>query len=207
MAKDVNLLNYWMPILRQLKEFEEIANTEEPELKLILEAIDRTLNNMFIETADESGIERFEKILGITPSDEDTLDTRRFRVLVKWNDSVPYTDKELYNKLLSLCGSEDKFDINSNYEDYFLEIITHLGVVGAFDTVISMLEEMLPCNLILNVQNVLNEISETTGIRAVLVTSTAMSYLITNDISETVNTTDGFTVASPVSTANVLTLN
>ena len=207
MAKDVNLLNYWMPILRQLKEFEEIANTEEPELKLILEAIDRTLNNMFIETADESGIERFEKILGITPSDEDTLDTRRFRVLVKWNDSVPYTDKELYNKLLSLCGSEDKFDINSNYEDYFLEIITHLGVVGAFDTVISMLEEMLLCNLILNVQNVLNEISETTGIRAVLVTSTAMSYLITNDISETVNTTDGFTVASPVSTANVLTLN
>ena len=56
MAKEVDLLSYWMPLLRQLKEFKEIANTEEPELRYILAAIDRTLANMFIESADEYGI-------------------------------------------------------------------------------------------------------------------------------------------------------
>ena len=53
MAREIDLLGYWMPVLRQLKEFKEIAKAETPELKYILEQIERTLNNMFIETADE----------------------------------------------------------------------------------------------------------------------------------------------------------
>ena len=63
MAREIDLLGYWMPVLRQLKEFKEIAKAETPELKYILEQIERTLNNMFIETADEYGIKRFEDIM------------------------------------------------------------------------------------------------------------------------------------------------
>ena len=62
MAREIDLLGYWMPVLRQLKEFKEIAKAETPELKYILEQIERTLNNMFIETADEYGIKRFEEM-------------------------------------------------------------------------------------------------------------------------------------------------
>ena len=83
MAKEVDLLSYWMPILRNLKEFKEIAKAEEPEIIALLEAIDRTKYNMFIETADEYGIERFENMMGIYPEAGDTLETRRFNVLVK----------------------------------------------------------------------------------------------------------------------------
>ena len=46
MAREIDLLSYWMPVLRQLKEFKEIAKAETPELKYILEQIERTLNNM-----------------------------------------------------------------------------------------------------------------------------------------------------------------
>ena len=73
MAKEVHLLNYWMPLLRKLKEFKEIAKTEEPELRYILAAIDRTLANFFIESADEYGIKRFEDMMGIVPEETDTL--------------------------------------------------------------------------------------------------------------------------------------
>lgn len=147
MAKEVHLLNYWMPMLRNLKEFKEIANTEEPELRYILEAIDRTLNNLFIETADEYGIERFESMMGIIPDAEDGLETRRFRVLTLWNDYIPFTRSELYKRLLSICGSDDAFELVERYEEYILELYTHLGVSGAFDMVLETLEEMLPCNL------------------------------------------------------------
>ena len=207
MAKEINLLSYWMPILRQLKEFKEIAKTEEVELRFILEAIDRTLANMFIETADEYGIKRFEDMMGIYPEEGITLDTRRFNVLNKWNNKVPYTEKELYNKLFSLCGSDKNFSITEHYDEYMIEITASIGVKGAFDEVLNSLREILPCNLVLKLSNILNESSVTYSFNAVGVTSTAMSYLITNDLSETVNTTDGFTVASPVSTARVLTLN
>lgn len=153
MAKEVILLNYWMPLLRNLKEFKEIAKTEEPELRYILEAIDRTLANMFIETADEYGIERFESMMGIIPEEGADLETRRFKVLTLWNDYIPFTRAELYKRLVSICGSEDAFELVEKYEEYILELYTHLGVAGAFDMVLETLEEMLPCNLQVTYEN------------------------------------------------------
>lgn len=180
-TKEVDLLSYWMPLLRKIKEFKEIAKTEEPELRYILEAIDRTLANMFIETADEYGIKRFENMMGLYPEEGDSLETRRFNVLIKWNDKVPYTEKELYNRLLSLCGSADKFTIEEHYKEYLLKVATHLGIAGAFDAVAKLLEDMLPCNLVLDLQNTIEAI-KTTSIYLGVVTCTAMRYLITNDI-------------------------
>lgn len=75
------------------------------ELRYILAAIDRTLANMFIETADEYGIKRYEDMMDIVPDEEDTLDTRRFRVLTLWNDYVPYTKSELYKRLVKQFGT------------------------------------------------------------------------------------------------------
>lgn len=209
MAKEVDLLNYWMPVLKQLREFKGIAKTEEIELKLILEAIDRTIANMFIETSDEYGIERFEKMMSIYPDDEDDLEQRRLNVLIKWGDKVPYTYKTLYDRLYSLCGSKDKFSIVEHYEEYLIEIITHLEVKGALDTVQDLLAEILPCNLVLDLTNILNESSTTVGIRPVTIATTAFSYLITNDIKGNVSGTDKcIVIANPVlSTANVLTIN
>lgn len=180
-TKEVDLLSYWMPLLRKIKEFKEIAKTEEPELRYILEAIDRTLANMFIETADEYGVKRFENMMGLYPEEGDSLETRRFNVLIKWNDKVPYTEKELYNRLLSLCGSADKFTIEECYKEYLLKVATHLGIAGAFDAVAKLLEDMLPCNLVLDLQNTIEAI-KTTSIYLGVVTCTAMRYLITNDI-------------------------
>ena len=79
MAREIDLLGYWMPVLRQLKEFKEIAKAETPELKYILEQIERTLNNMFIETADEYGIKRFEDMICLlyaSPSPRDYAASR-----------------------------------------------------------------------------------------------------------------------------------
>lgn len=153
MAKEVHLLNYWMPLLRNLKEFKEIAKAEEPELRYILAAIDRALANMFIETADESGIERFEKIMGIIPDDEATLEQRRFKVLTLWNDYIPFTAAELGRKLVSICGSEDAFELIERYKEYIIELHTHLDVAGAFDMVLEVLDEMIPCNLVVLYEN------------------------------------------------------
>lgn len=209
MAKAVDLLSYWMPILRQLKEFKEIAKAEEPEIRLILEAIDRTLANMFIETADEYGIKRFEDMMGIYPDAEADLEQRRLNALIKWGDKVPYTYRTLYERLYSLCGGDDKFSIVEHYEQYLIEIITHLGVKGSLDAVQGFLLEMLPCNMVLNLSNNLDESSTTVGIRPVTVATTAFCHLITNDIKGAVSSTDRCEViANPVlSTASVLTIN
>ena len=180
MAKEVDLLSYWMPFLRNLREFREIAKAEEPELRYILEAIDRALANMFIETADEQGIKHFEDMMGIIPNEGDSLETRRFRVNAKWNDYIPYTEPVLFRRLVGICGSEDAFELEEHYKEYWLKIVTHLGIAGAYEMLADLLDEMLPCNLVLDLENILEEHnSHTLYIGGVC--CTAMGYLITHD--------------------------
>lgn len=157
MAKEVNLLSYWMPILRNLKEFREIAKAEEPEIRALLQAMEQVLANMFIETADEDGIARFEKLLNIYPDKEADLANRRFTILSRWNNIGIYTNKTLYELLVMLCG-EGNFKIIDHYKDYALEIITYLNVKDAFETVYSVVSEILPCNLVLELRNMVEEI-------------------------------------------------
>ncbi|GKH50372.1 hypothetical protein CE91St46_14830 [Eubacteriales bacterium] len=181
MAKEVYLLSYWMPLLKKLKEFKEIAKTEEPELRYILEAIDRTLANMFIETADEYGIKRYEDMMGIVPDESDTLDTRRFRVLTLWNDYVPYTEPELYRWLVSVCGSADAFTLEEHYKEYWLKLTTRLGVKGAYELISDTLAEMLPANLVLEYENAI-EADKTSILYISGACCTAFAYCITHDI-------------------------
>lgn len=177
MPKEVDLLSYWMPVLKQLKEFKEIAKAEEPEIRALLEACDRTLSNFFIPTADEYGISRFERMMNIFPDEGADLETRRFNVLVKWNDEAPPTDEVLISRLTALCG-EGKFTVNPHYEDYAIDITTEVGIKEAFDAVTALIQDMLPCNLVLTIQNTLND-KKTTPLTAGVALSTTMCYQIT----------------------------
>ena len=96
------------------------------------------------------------------------------------------TEKELYNRLISICG-DDNFSVNPDYKNYFLEIITHLGIEGAFDTISSILQDMIPCNLVLDLKNTLEE-RNTTPFSVAVVSCVAMRYQITNDINPKVAT-------------------
>ena len=148
MAKEVVLLGYWMPILRNLKEFQEIVKAEEPELNLILEAIDRTLANMFIETADEYGIGRFEDMMGIYPEDTDTLEERRFRVMAKWGDKLPYTVKALKNLLETLCG-KDGYALKVDNNRYELVVKVALYNEHNLKEVEKLLNRVVPANMVI----------------------------------------------------------
>ena len=146
MAKEVDLLSYWMPILRNLKEFKEIEKAEDPEIRYLLEAIDRTLANMFIETADEYGISRFEKIMGIYPEAGDTLEVRRFNVMIKWNDKLPYTEEMLNDLLVVLCGNTG-YRIKVDYANYAISVKLALDSAGNIEEVKKVLNNVVPANM------------------------------------------------------------
>lgn len=149
MDKLVDLLSYWMPPLRELKEFKEIVKAEEPEILALLEAEEKTLNNMYITTADEYGISRFEKMLGIYPAEGEDLEKRRFRVLSEWYDQLPYTEKELHARLISLCGA-DGYELNVIYNEYTVSVKVALSNKDLLPMVQELLDAMIPCNMIIN---------------------------------------------------------
>ena len=149
MAKQVDLLSYWMPFLRSLKEFKEIAKAEEPEIIALLEAIDTSLDNFFIPTANEYGISRYESMLGLFPIEGEDLEARRFRVLSKWNDRLPYTESELRARLTSLCGA-DGYELDINYNEYTITVKVALTNKDILPMVKELLDKMVPCNMVIS---------------------------------------------------------
>ena len=107
MIRDVDLVSYLPPFIAEYREINETLKAENPEFKIMWEAVDRVLKNEFIESADEYGISRFERILKIFPSKEDSLESRRARVQARWFATIPYTWRMLIEKLISICGDSN----------------------------------------------------------------------------------------------------
>lgn len=157
MIREVNLVDYYLPpFMQKYKEPVAALKAEEPEIQLIWKAADRVLYNHFISTADEYGISRFEKLLGIFPLSEDTLESRRKRVQSRWFKSIPYTLKTLINKLVTLCGDRD-FTIKADFsETYTMILNVSLSIFGQVDELNEILSYMIPQNIVVKVNNTLN---------------------------------------------------
>ncbi|MCH5205644.1 MAG: DUF2313 domain-containing protein [Oscillospiraceae bacterium] len=158
---DRNLVEYLPPFLAEYKEINAALTAENPEFKISWDAAEQTLKNEFISTADEYGIKRFEKLLKIFPSADDTLESRRSRVLSRWFAEIPYTERVLISKLISLCG-ESNFTLKTDYERYTLEIETSLNLFGQVEELQFMLDELVPANMVTVSRNVLERTAEGT---------------------------------------------
>lgn len=147
MTREVDLVSYLPPFLAEFKEIAVTLEAENPEFVLVWNAAERVLYNEFIETADEYGISRFEKILNILPSKEDTLESRRARVQARWFNTIPYTMKSFLAKLEALCGDSD-FTVTKEYDKYTVRILTNLELFGQVEELEHIIDGMMPCNMI-----------------------------------------------------------
>lgn len=145
------LSEYWIDQIKSTKEFQMIDKIEEIELDQLQDAIKDLIDDQFIESATLKGIERREKILKLTPFYDDTLESRRFRILSQWNSSLPYTQRALINLLERLCGKEGyKFEID--FGSYTLKVRLALSVKRMEQEVATKIRKMVPANMIVNVE-------------------------------------------------------
>lgn len=129
----------------------EIAKIENPVLQSLWVEIEDAINNQFILTANESGADRYEKMLKISVPNTDTLETRRFRILTRFNEQAPYTYRVLKQLLDSLLG-EGQYVMKRDIVNKTLSVKLELTVKGMFDAVVAMLERITPQNMVLTVE-------------------------------------------------------
>lgn len=153
MIREVDLVSYLPEFMQTYKEPVATLEAENPEFAIIWDATNRVLYNRFISTADEYGISRFESMLGIHPTKEDTLESRRSRVQSKWFNTIPYTWKVLLQKLTILCNNTD-FTLTHNFtEGYTLTILTNLELYGQVEELDNIINSMIPCNIVIDSKN------------------------------------------------------
>lgn len=149
MIREVDLVSMLPPFLAEYRELRAALEAENPEFVLVWRAADRVLNNEFITTADEYGIGRFEQMLNIPPSREDSLETRRTRVLSRWFTTLPYTWRRLLQKLSLICGAEGFQALMPEENGYRVRVCIRMdGYEGPhLREVRRMLDGMVPVNM------------------------------------------------------------
>ncbi|WP_053983798.1 putative phage tail protein [Niameybacter massiliensis] len=143
--------DYWIEAIQNIKEFESIGVVEDGEIKKVNDELSNIINDQFIQTATEEGIARREKILNLIPFADDTLESRRFRVLSKWGDGLPYTYRSMIERLTQLCG-EDGFSVQLNSNEYTMFVRVELTVKRMEDEARNLLRKMAPANLLITVE-------------------------------------------------------
>lgn len=133
--------------MQSFKELREITRVEETHLNQIDEDVAQILNEAFIMDCSEYGIQKYESILGILPEITDSLEDRKARVLIRWNDSLPYTIRTLIEKLNSYCGVNNYDLVLDRLNDYEITIYTHFQLPTAIQELEATLDKMIPLNV------------------------------------------------------------
>lgn len=152
---DRKLIDYLPFVVREYAEFQGIAGSEQPEFERAWDSSDDLLDNQFISTAGNMGLSRWEAILEITPKGTDTLEDRRFRILTRINEELPYTLPQLRNILETLCG-EGNYSADVEEGTYQLLVKIGLAAKNNFNDVEALLDRVVPQNLIVTLLQLYN---------------------------------------------------
>ncbi len=144
----MKLVEYMPPYLKNVIEFNKIFDAEDVEIESMRYLIDKILKEVIVKTATSYGLKKYETIYNITKKEE-TIEARRMTILLKMDNKVPYTLKSLCLKLNVLCGK----NFNVEIEGYRIKITTHLQDVGRVKELESLLNYMVPCNMVIESNN------------------------------------------------------
>lgn len=154
MARKINILEYLPEYLQKYLQLQLICEAENTIFQEGINEISIINDNQFILTADSQGLKRFEKMLGIVANSAESLESRRTKILLKWNDKIPYTYTNFLNKLDIICGKKN-YITKEHFSDYLLEIITFLYDYGQVEQVEELIKAMVPCNIVVSSQNIM----------------------------------------------------
>ncbi|MBQ8130783.1 MAG: DUF2313 domain-containing protein [Clostridia bacterium] len=101
--------------------------------------------NDHIQTADATTIRYWERFLGIASSAGDTLAFRRDRVMMRINQTVPYTVWYLRERLTELYG--DAYTLEVNPAECWIRIIVTSDRYGAISLLHDLIYSYVPAHL------------------------------------------------------------
>ncbi|MDO4301265.1 MAG: DUF2313 domain-containing protein [Clostridia bacterium] len=134
-------IDYYPPVLQEVYEIKLIALIFDKFLAAVESNKEQLQNELYLGTAKGSGLEIWERILGLPVTDTD-IEVRRFKIRSKLlGDST-----SLRTKLNALLG-EDKYKITVYPNDCHILFSLELSAQNLKSEIIELLEKVLPVNL------------------------------------------------------------
>lgn len=143
-------INEYLPkVLQPIEEYKTTNEDLDIELDLLDSQISSILKEVIANTASEYGIQRWENSLGLTHSETDSLELRRFRITNILTNKLPYTYRWLRNKLIEITGDSSGWALNIDNDNYTIVVtLTHMDL-DMMAEVQKNLRYAIPANMIL----------------------------------------------------------
>ena len=139
---------YVPDVYKGVKEMDELVKAEDHNWDILISLVDKEYARMYIQTSDEIGVERFERVMQITadPSIE-TLDFRKERLLARSNSTLPYTTIWIRNYLNAVLG-EPNYELDVDYDNLIITLYGFLLDYSWAREVGITIRTTKPCNVV-----------------------------------------------------------
>lgn len=149
------LIEYLPSFVGEYAEIREIMEAEQPEFDMAFSEAQRILDNSFILSANDHGLGRLESMIGLERKGTDTLEERRFKLLLRTNSKpihTIYTLKEALDELLGV----GEYELQIDYAENTVGCKLALSSKEKYQAAVKYLSDILPCNMVLDVKIMFN---------------------------------------------------
>ena len=142
--------------MQDMKEIKVLLSAEDSDVETFWTDIEDVFRDQYFLEAAETGLQHYEKMLGIVPKATDDMETRKFRIFAKFNERLPYTEITVNKQLEILCGVGN-YTMEVIFERYAVIVRIALVSKRKFEEVKEMLRNILPANLLLDIDLLYNQ--------------------------------------------------
>lgn len=143
-------MKYLPDVISELQEFQKLAEAEGVILEETAMAKEELVDNQWILTARRSGLLRLAKMMRLLGAEMLETEALREEILYRWCSRSPYTFFHLQD-WLDGCLGEGNYLVDLRKEQYFLHLILELRVKEKRDFLLEHLRNIIPANLVLEV--------------------------------------------------------
>lgn len=141
---------YLPDVVRELQEFQKMAEFEGPILEEEAAAKEEMIRNQWILTAERRGLLRLARMMGFSGAEAMETEPLREEILYRWNNQSPYTYFHLLDWLDGYCGAGE-YKAKLERESYLLHLVLELRIKEKRDFLLRHLRKMIPANLMLKI--------------------------------------------------------
>ncbi|MEF3309526.1 DUF2313 domain-containing protein [Paenibacillus sp. GYB004] len=140
--------SYWPEYYQDIRDFVELARTEDAELQLTEAAVQQLFDDQFVMTSSPQAVKRREQMLGIQadPTTE-SLEFRKRRILNRYQTKPPFTIRYLQQQLDTLVGPGMTI-VAVDVENFLLTVTTNIENANVFREVVYTIDTIKPANLV-----------------------------------------------------------
>lgn len=151
----IDTIRYFPQHVANIEEFKRIAAVYDKKLQVVWDDLSQMQTNKRFDDMDEEECSKWEQMLKIKITGEETLGDRRRNIKGIWASGLPYTARKFKEVLDAMVGPE-YYLLDINQANKTLKVDLMLDVIMKDTYIYNMMRAMAPADMIVTVSIVFN---------------------------------------------------